>query len=93
MDDFLKSHSSNKYLTHIIKVISNLKNVGFRRTKFTSNSQDIIDQLPSSEVINQTSTGQQNVEESYRKILGILWNIQTDVLKLRSIDKSYPNIK
>ena len=37
MDHFLKSHSSNKYLTDITKsVISNLKKAGFRLTKFTS---------------------------------------------------------
>ena len=50
MDDFLKSHSSIKYLTDVTKlVILNLKNAGFCLTKFTFNSQDIIDQLPSSE--------------------------------------------
>ena len=39
MDDFLKSHSSIKYLSYIIKSnISNLKNAGFRLTKFTSNN-------------------------------------------------------
>ena len=39
MDDFLKSHSSNKYLTAVTKsVISNLKNTGFRLTKYTFNS-------------------------------------------------------
>ena len=84
MDDFLKTHSSVKYLTNV---------ASFRLTKFTSNTQDIIDQLPSSEIINQTSISQQNLEDSYRKILWILWNIQTDVLKLRSIDNVYPNIK
>ena len=94
MDDFLRSHSSNKYLTDITKsVVSNLKNADSRLTKFTSNNQDIIEQLPSSEIINQTSISQQNVEDSYRKILGILWNIQTDVLKLCSIDYAYPNTK
>ena len=68
MDGFLKSHFSNKYLTDITKsVVSNLKNAGFHLTKFTYNSQDIIDQLPSSEIINQPSISQQNVEDSYRK--------------------------
>ena len=45
------------------------------------------------EIINQTSISQQNVGDSYCKILGMLWNIQTDVLKLRSIDNIYPNTK
>ena len=72
MDDFLKSHSSNKYLKDIAKsVISILKKAGFRLKKFTSNSQDIIDQCPSSEIINQAIISPQNVEDSYRKILGI----------------------
>ena len=76
MDGFLKSHFSNKYLTEITKsVISNLKNTGFHLIKFISNSQDIMDQPPSSEINNQASISQQSVEDSYRKILGILLNI------------------
>ena len=45
------------------------------------------------EIINQTSISQQNVGDSYCKILRMLWNIQTDVLKLRSIGNIYPNTK
>ena len=72
MDDFLKSHSSIKYLKDIAKsVISILKKAGFRLKRFISNNQDIIDQCPSSEIINQTIISPQNVEDSYRKILGI----------------------
>ena len=94
MDDFLKSHSSIKYLKDIAKsVISILKKAGFRLKWFISNNQDIIDQCPSSEIINQTIISPQNVEDSYRKILGISQNIQTDVLKLRSIGNVYPNTK
>ena len=44
-------------------------------------------------MINQTSISQQNAEDCFRNILGILLNIQTDVLKLRSIDNAYPNTK
>ena len=92
MDDFLKSHSSIKYLTGSTKsVISNLKNAGFRLTKFTSYSQNIIEQVRSSEIYNQTSIRHQRVEYSYCKILAILWNIQSNVLKLRSVDHVYLN--
>lgn len=91
MDDFLKFHASNKYLAGITKsVISNFKNAVFYLPKFTSNSQDNIHQLLSSEIIKQSSIVQLNAEDSYRKIFGILWNIQTDVPKFVSIDNLIP---
>ena len=59
MVDIPKSHCSDKHLTDITKsVTSNLKNAGFHYAKFTSNSQDLIDQLPSSEIMNHTSISQ-----------------------------------
>ena len=50
-------------------------------------------ELSLSEIINQASISQRNLEDSYRKVLGHLWNIQTDVLRLRSIDNTYSNTK
>ena len=47
VDDFLKSENSEEHLTGITKtVISVLKESGFRLTKFVSNNQDTLKQLP-----------------------------------------------
>ena len=54
MDDFLKSDKSEEHLTRITKtVISVLKESGFRLTKFVSNNQDILNQLPELEILNK----------------------------------------
>ena len=59
MDDFLKTYSFIKYLTGVTRsVTQNLKNAGFRLAKFTSNTQDVIDQLPSSKIVKQSSISQ-----------------------------------
>ena len=54
-----------------------LIDAGFHLNKFTSNEQAIT----------------QNTKESYNKLLGLLWNIQTDLLILKSINKFYSNTK
>ena len=76
LDDFLKSHSSAEHLIDTTNtVISTLKQAGFRLTKLVSNSHDIIDKLPSTEIIDQTKISQ---TDSNQRILGILWDIQND---------------
>ena len=53
---------------------SSLKNAKFHLTKFTSNSQAGIDQLPSIEIANNI------LVSKILKIFGLLWNIQTDII-------------
>ena len=54
MDNFLKSNFSIEYLANITNSIaSRLKDTGFRFTKFISNSQDIINKLPSVEIASK----------------------------------------
>ena len=85
MDDFLKSHFSIEYLARVANsVASSLKDEGFHFIKFTSNNQVIIDQLASIEI----ASSQQNIEDSYHKLFRLLWNIQTNVPKLRSISSN-----
>ena len=91
MDDFLKSHSSAEHLIDTTNtVISTLKQAGFRLTKLVSNSHDIINKLPSTEIIDQTKISQ---PDSNQRILGILWDIQNNILKLRPVSNIYPNTK
>ena len=73
MDDFLKSDNSDKHLTRITKtVISVLKESGFRLTKFVSNNQYILNQLPETEILNKKAITEQSDQESTHKALGIL---------------------
>ena len=62
-----------------------LLNIWQMFTKFTSCSQAIIDHLASIEIANKNPS-QQNIDDNYQKLLGLLWNIQTDALELRSIN-------
>ena len=73
MDDFLKLDNSDKHLTRITKtVISVLKESGFRLTKFVSNNQYILNQLPETEILNKKAITEQSDQESTHKALGIL---------------------
>ena len=73
MDDFLKSDNSDKHLIRITKtVISVLKESGFRSTKFVSNNQYILNQLPETEILNKKAITEQSDQESTHKALGIL---------------------
>ena len=87
MDDFLKSDKSEEHLTRITKtVISVLKESGFRLTKFVSNNQDILNQLPELEILNKKTIAEQSDQESTHKALGILWNVKTDELRIKFAD-------
>ena len=81
MDDFLKSDNSEEHLTRITKtVISVLKESRFRLTKFVSNNQHILNQLPETEVLHKKAVAEQHNRVSTRKALRILWNVKTDLL-------------
>ena len=94
MDDFLKSDNSEEHLTRITKtIISVLKESGFRLTKFVSNNQDILNQLPETEILNKKAIAEQSDQESTHKALGILWNVKTDELRIKFSDKTFLNTK
>ena len=81
MDDFLKSDNSEEHLTRITKtVISVLKESRFRLTKFVSNNQHILNQLPETEVLHKKAVAEQHNRVSTHKALRILWNVKTDLL-------------
>ena len=60
MDNILKSDNSVEHLTRIAKtVISVLKESGFTLTKFASNNQNILNQLPETEILNKKAIAEQ----------------------------------
>ena len=94
MDDFLISDNSEEHLTRITRtVISVLKESGFRLTKFVLNNQDILNQLPETEILNKKAIAEQSGQESTHKALGILWNVKTDELRIKFLDKTFLNTK
>ena len=69
MDGFLKSDSSVEHLTRITKtVISVLKESGFRLTKFASDNQEILNQLPETEILNKKAIAEQNDKSQLIKL-------------------------
>ena len=94
MDDFLISDNSEEHLTRITRtVISVLKESGFRLTKFVLNNQNILNQLPETEILNKKAIAEQSDQESTHKALGILWNVKTDELRIKFSDKTFLNTK
>ena len=94
MNDFLKSDNSDEHLNRITKaVISVLKESGFRLTKFVSTNQDILNQLPETEILNKKALAEQSDQESTHTALGILWNVKTDELGIKFSDKTFLNTK
>ena len=64
MDGFLESDNSERHLTRITEnVISILEESGFRLTKFVSNNQDILNQLPETEILNKKAIAEQSDQE------------------------------
>ena len=90
MDDFLRSHSSIERLSTTTKTIINaLANGGFRLTKRLSNNKSFLDTSPYSEISPKISENQVQTE----KVLGILWNFETDLLSIKLIDKVFEDTK
>ena len=80
MDDFIKSGNSLETLIHTITSVTNTPSqYGFRLHKWISNNEYLLNKIPESE---KASTNQ-------AKILGINWDIESDDLGLREINKSF----
>ena len=72
MDDFLKSGECVKDLINIAtQLLQLLFNKGFRLTKWISNSQIILDQLPSAELEIKKKLKDLTYENSFQKVLGL----------------------
>ena len=94
MDDFLKSGECVKGLINIAgQLLQFLSNKGFRLTKWISNSQIILDQLPTAELEIKNKIKDLTYENSFRQVLGLLWNVKLDTLKLPSNIKRISNTK
>ena len=85
MDNFLKSGEWVKDLINIAtQLIQLLSNKGFRLTKWISNSQIILDRLPTADLETKNKIKDLTYENSFKKVLRLLWNVKSDTLKLPS---------
>ena len=80
MDDFIKSGNSLEALIHtIISVTNTLSQYGFTLHKWISGNEYLLNKIPESEKPSRNQA----------KILGINWDIESDDLRLREINKSF----
>ena len=61
--------------------------MGFRLTKWVSNNQEILEQLPKNELKFKEKLEQLSDESKFQKVLGLLWNLTSDTLKIPSTIK------
>ena len=94
MVDFLKSGECVKGLINIaVQLLQLLSNKGFRLTKWISNSQIILDRLPTAGLEIKKKIKDLTYENSFRQVLGLLWNVKLDTLKLPNNIKRITNTK
>ena len=75
MDDFLKSDECVKDLIHIAtQLLQLLSNKGL---KWTNGSKIILDQLPTAELETKNKIKDLAYENSFKKVLGLLWNVKS----------------
>ena len=94
MDDYLVSLPSlEQGISVIVDVMQLLKASGFNLTKFVSNSQEILkyttQELPLKNRLVNLDLNQASIEPT----LGILWDPEQDVLRIKVINKEVPNTK
>ena len=91
MDDFLKLNYSEKYMLTLSKeLIKILSNCSFRLTKWLRNSSFIMSSLPQRELSPKFNSFNERI---VKRVLGILWDINKDTLKLDLITKGFSDTK
>ena len=93
MNDFLKSLSNVDELIELSKrVISTLPSYGFRLTKWISNSCEILNSLPKTEM-SPILVSLNLPTPTAERALGMIWNINQDKLTFKPVTKYYPTTK
>ena len=94
MDDYFDSFPSlEQAISVIVDVIQLLKLGGFNLTKFVSNNLEILKyttrELPSKNKLVNLDLNQTSIEQT----LGIFWDPEQEVLRIKVINKKVPNTK
>ena len=75
------------------KVKQLLSNGGFNLTKSSSNNQDILKPLSSTNIVKSTDINLDLDEIIMEWALGVLWQPEKDTLKIKSVEKKLPAMK
>ena len=88
VDDLLKSVSSPKEATQLRnQVTALLKKGGFRLTKWASSSEEVMDAIPTEERCPGYD------DDSHSRVLGVLWDRETDHFLFKFVKKDRPHTK
>ena len=90
MDDLLKSLPSEDDAVQLVLQHSELlSSGGFRLTKFMSNSQNVLAQLPPKDILSIPGISQSfdlDLDSlPVERALGVLWNIEQDALEIKVV--------
>ena len=78
VDDMLKSVESEEQAKKLVSEVTELLRAGgFRLTKWLSNSQGVLEAIPSGELAKDTSVSLD--KDRIEKALGVIWDVSTDV--------------
>ena len=93
VDDYLDSFvSEQEAIDTVYKIRELLSSRGFNLTKFLSNSHKILKSLPNSILLSKLVDLDLN-KIPLERALGILWDPNEDVLKVKVLYKEVPNTK
>ena len=93
VDDYLDSFvSEQEAIDTVHKIRELLSSRGFNLTKFLSNSHKILKSLPNSILLSKLVDLDLN-KIPLERALGILWDPNEDVLKVKVLYKEVPNTK
>ena len=93
MYDFLRSLSTVDELIELSKrVISTLLSHGFRLTKWVSNSCEMLNSLPKTEISPKLVCLDLH-SPAVERALRVIWNINQDKTTFKPVTKDYPNTK
>ena len=90
MDDYLDYCRNRINAIKTIHYVINILNIGgFRLHKSISNDREILLPLPNSEISSKAVDLELN-DFPIEQALGLLWDPQKDVLKIKAVDKKMP---
>ena len=95
MDNYLDSFpTTQKAINTSIEVIKTLSSGGFKLTKFISNSPKILEELLTYGFSQKHSIVDLDLQNTpIQRTLGVLWDMENDLLKVKAIQKEIPMTK
>ena len=91
MDAYLDLFSNKEAAINVsTKVKQLLSNGGLNLTNFSSNNQDILKSLPTTNTVKSTDINLDLDEIPIERVVKVLWQPEKDTLKIKSVEKKLP---